>query len=649
METTFAYRMSTRVTTSMSTPQRWRLSVVLASCVFLAWSVQRSTSGLVVGDGEERDYVVGVPAHASKNPAAEGNDIWLLYVVADGRRLPLGRLDRTGSWEERDWALVHRDDGQAATISFRGRRVVVAFLASPWSGIVHMGSTEGDASALDLFHRPAAETTYAELAHGRLVSYANDHNYLRALCLLALALLAAVIWRPWRSSTSLDKWAIGHVAFLHLLVWMTQGAGYSNDTHGYMEGAGQFAAGIAAYFPPGYSLFLAPWQALFPGATGLAVTGCQHVLMVLTLVGLARMSRTCLPRDWAAAALLLAGTLSPTLFLPQAVYSENIALFGMTGALYLVWSGGADGSARRDVAAGVLAGWAALARVVPFAAVAAPVLILFIAHHRVSGRAMLRTARVLSAAAAVVVLAGGWIWYKSGTFAVANSRGFHLYNRAVTEQHLLNRDGPATQRFLALMDHRPLQGLPHWHVTPFLEKKGLTHAEMGRLMGDVAWEGIESRPVAFFLHSIGMSAREYLANPLPNLPLLARRTLPIPELENEPVLGIHSGSLVWRRDQDRVFATLRPALSIAPILGVMLLPWLTGRLVYLALFILPVGYLSATALMEYFSPRYVICVLPFMLTLALTPVAVLCAGWRRYRADRRVNTSSDQELDKGLG
>lgn len=634
----------------MSTPQRWRLSLVLASCVFLAWSVHRSTPALVGGDADERSYVVSVPAHAAGNPAAEGNDIWLLDVVADGRRLPLGRLDRTGSWEERDWALVHRDDGRAATISFRGRRVLLAFLASRWSGVVHVGSPEGSKSALDLFHRQAAETTYAELSNGRLVSYANDEdeNPLRALWILALMLLAAVFWRPWRSSTSFDKWAMAHVALLHLVVWMTQGVGYSNDTHGYMEGAGQFAAGRAAYFPPGYSLFLAPWQALAPEATGLAVTASQHVLMVLTLVGLARMSRAWLSRDWPAAALLLAGSLSPTLFLPQAIFSENLALFGMSGALYLVWSGGPHGSARRDVTAGVLAGWAALARVVPFAAVAAPVLLLFISHERISRRAILRTARVLSAAAAVVVVAGGWIWHNSGTFAVANSQGLHLYNRAVTEQNLLNRDGSATQRFLALMDHRPLHGLAHWHVTPVLQEQGLAYGEMERLMGDVAWEGIRSRPGAFFSHSLGMVAREYRANPVSRFPMWASRTLPIPELENEPVLGVHIGSVLWRRDQDRVFATLLPALSLAPILGLMLLPWLAGRLVYLALFILPIGYLSASAFMEYFSARYVICVLPFMLILAPTPVAVLVAGWRRCRGDRRVNRSSVQELDDSV-
>jgi general stress protein CsbA len=164
-------------------------------------------------------------------------------------------------------------------------------------------------------------------------------------------------------------------------------------------------------------------------------------------------------------------------------------------------------------------------------------------------------------------------------------------------------------------------------------------------MGDVAWEGIESRPGAFLIHSIGMVARQYRANPLPQLPLWAHQTLPIPELENEPVLGIHRGALLWRRDQARLFTTLLPALSLAPILGVVLLPWLTGRPVYLALFVLPVGYLSASALLEYFSARYVIGVLPFMLILAPTPVAALVAGWRRYRADRRVNLSSVQELD----
>ncbi len=60
----------------------------------------------------------------------------------------------------------------------------------------------------------------------------------------------------------------------------------------------------------------------------------QHLLMVLTLVGLRDIVRRVVGEDLATLALLITGSVAPTLFLPQMILSENVALFGRAGALW---------------------------------------------------------------------------------------------------------------------------------------------------------------------------------------------------------------------------------------------------------------------------------------------------------------------------
>src|SRR5262245_45655308 len=69
--------------------------------------------------------------------------------------------------------------------------------------------------------------------------------------------------------------------------------------------------------PAGYTLFLTAWQSIVPDRTGTAVAAAQHLFMVATLFALQRMARAIMSADLASLGFLVAGSVAPTLFLPQ--------------------------------------------------------------------------------------------------------------------------------------------------------------------------------------------------------------------------------------------------------------------------------------------------------------------------------------------
>jgi hypothetical protein len=613
----------------------WRLSLTLASCVFLAWSVQRSLHGCLAPRGSEQTWTVSAPANAARESERPGNDVWVLSVFADGRLLSREELERTGSWKEAGWGIGHLD-AEPATMRFRGRRVTVSFLTSPSSGVVRVEGADGRGEEFDLFHQERDETTFllVDLADGAPTTHGRSHeqDHARTAWMLIPALLLALLARPWRSSRALGAWVVAHVGVLHLLAWLTQGVGYNNDAPGYLEGFQLFAAGRNSYYPPGYPLFLAPWQALLPGSLGLAVTAVQHLLMLLTLCGLERTARRFLPEDLSVAALLLAGSVGPTVFLPQYLYSETAALFGMVGALWLASRPARVRSAAFDLVGGCFAAFASLARIVVLPTLALPVLLLHLSEHGLCPRAFVRTLRLLAVPVVVVLLAAAWIWGHAGDFSISAYPGLHLYDRVVMEQELLDRDGAATRRFLSLVGERPLRGAGHWDVTPILLESGLSRDDAVRVLSDVAREGIRGHPGPFIRESLAIAWREYESNPLLDIPPMRGADVPVVALENEPLLGFRAASIFWRHDVDRLFSALWPFLLWAPIAGLALLPLLRGRGTFLSLLVVPVVYLLACASGECFDQRYVAGVLPFALILAPAPLAALVEGWRRFAA-----------------
>lgn len=421
--------------------------------------------------------------------------------------------------------------------------------------------------------------------------------------------------------------AITYIVALHLVTWLSQGIALTKDAPGYLDGIAKLASGEAAYFPPGYSIFLWPWIALFPDSAGFAVTGVQHLFIVLSLLALQGVARPFLGPSLATCSLILAGSLGPTLFLPQGIFSENIALFGMSGALWLVARGGAPRPRAMEVAAAALVAWATLARMVPGPAMILPLLFVQLSTRGVRAAAF-RTVRIVAMALAGVAAVAAWTFVNTGSFALSNGQGLHLYNRVVTEQGLLDHQGPATQSLRTRLGDRPLR-VPHWDISTTLLADGLSYLEIAGLLGEVAVEGLRTDAPAFVAYSFPLAWRNYRA--APTLQIEDSSDQALPAFKRSPPSS-------WRRFSSRwwllfvsAFVILWPILSWAPVLGLVMLPLLRDRWRFAAVFAVPAGYLWATAHVEYFLDRYIVCVLPFALVLVLAPVAAAMNAWQSWR------------------
>lgn len=606
-----------------------RVGLVVISSAFLAWSASRAVSGFVAPAPGEYTYTIRASTSFGRNVAAESAEVWLVDVIADGRPLARSALRLTGDWDDRGWALQHRADSPA-TISFRAGRATAVFLTSRWSGIVHVEGEHDAGIDLDLFHPERTRTSVAavDLDGGHAIRSGRTETQpiaRIAALFVALALLAWLVG-AWTTSSATELWTVGYLFALHAIVWLTQAIGYNSDAHGYFEGGTQFRQGEISYFPPGYPIFLGVVQNAFPEHAGLAITAIQHVMIVLALFALTRIVRRIFPADVATAALLVTGSVGPTLILPQMLFAENVAFFGMAATLWFV----VDAPRRRralDVIAGVCAGWATLARMVPIVALPGALLLIIAAGQRWT-LALKRTALVVLVALAMVAAAAGWIWVHSGVFGVADSQGLHLFNRVVAEQGLVDTDGAATRRLVTLTGVQTLRGLPHWDVTPLLAARGLNYAATESLFRDVAGEAIRRYPWRFVRYSLGMTWREYAASPMTLAPQAAAADVQIPAIDASPPLGVRASSLLWRSDLDAAFDAIWPILLWAPVVGLVLAWRLPSPQTYMALVLIPAAYLGATSLVEYFLERYVIAVVPFALIASPAPLVAVGYWWR---------------------
>lgn len=125
-----------------------------------------------------------------------------------------------------------------------------------------------------------------------------------------------------------------YLSVLHLLVWLTQFVGITNDSFWQLPTLGQIAQGIPAYFPPGYPLLVGLGYLISGAKAGLVIALIQHVMMIATILWCFWLLERCVGALIACGTILVLGLAAPTLFTPQAILSENVALFGMAGTLY---------------------------------------------------------------------------------------------------------------------------------------------------------------------------------------------------------------------------------------------------------------------------------------------------------------------------
>ena len=582
----------------MSSAVRWAL--VLTSCLWLAWCMQGALAGIRFDHAPVTEWTL--------HPPEPGRDMRLLYAILDGRL---------------DSDLVARSHENVAPIRFRAQRAALVFLAQPGGGIARLTHDHGGSFDLDLTTWRSSKVTKIVSLEGDRLEAEIDRTataWRTAIALLPLLLLAACV-RPWRGGRPFLLWTLGHVALLHLLAWLTQPVGFNSDGAATLANFQLLLSGTPAYFPPGYPTLLGSCACLSPDHGELLVTLLQHGLMLLSLFCIFDLARGVLGDGLASAALLLTGSLAPTVFLPQAILSENLALATMAGA---TWCAARPGK-QNLVAAGLLLGLATITRAVPLPALLLPVLLLQWERSRL-WPAVARTGVVLAIAVAVALLPASWNWLHSNDLVLSSGQGLHMFNRVVNEQRLVDPDAPSTAQLRAHLDGAPMVGVPHWEMSATLQRRGLSMAAAAELMGQVANDGLRANRLAFVQYSAGLAWRCYVADPMPMVPQWREGCAPWPWLEGEPLMRANGGALRWRDDMEWLFGKLWPWLLWAPWLAVVVMPLCAnGRRRFFALLLVPVGYLAATSLVEFYLSRYVVCVLPFALMLALAPLAALRA------------------------
>jgi len=412
-----------------------------------------------------------------------------------------------------------------------------------------------------------------------------------------------------------------YLSVLHLLVWLTQFVGITDDSFGQLTTLRQIAQGIPAYFPPGYPLLVGLGHLIWAAKAGLVITLVQHAMMIVTILWCFWLLERCVGALIACGATLVMGVAAPTLLTPQAILSENVALFGMTGALYYAVRYRDRGRTRDGITGGLLLGWATLARIVPMAGGFPAIFVVMLGAKPLS-LGVKRFGIAMAVALLVVVTTIAWFAVRDNRFVLADSLGFHLYDRVFTAEGLIDPYAPATMRLQKLAGPVDLRSVPHWKVGPPLGKKNLDDWQVESLLRQASLEGISKAPLTFIGFSLRQVWRQYFENPTPQIPsgLNYQLTQHDPTLELPPILSAR-GTL-WRYALERGFAVIWPVIPWLSLAGLVSILFVRERGIFLSFAIIAFGYLLATALVEFELPRYDVAIIPFMFCLAAGPFAL---------------------------
>ncbi len=448
---------------------------------------------------------------------------------------------------------------------------------------------------------------------------------------LAAMLVLAALVRPWTNRRRLELWLLNYLVLMHLLYWLTQPVGLLLDSLGQLATLKTNAMGSPAYFPPGYPMLVAIGYLISSTAAGSVITAIQHAMMIAAIWWSFKLMERCAGTTIAYATTLSIGAAAPTLALPQGLLSENAALFGMMGALYFAFNYRERGQLRDGILSGSLLGWAALARIMPLAA-GLPSLFAIMMGAR-SRRAGLRRFAVILVLVGIVVAAPlVWFGINSGKFTLTNSMGRHLFNRAIADQYLMDRNARATARLLKLTAPVDPSGMRHWDVQKLLEKKGLNRDQIEALMRQTSIESIRHAPLEYITYSLRQALIQYSLDPIPFMPYASTPSEYNSELEPPPLLGADANSMRWRERLEEAFDVAwiyTPWIALA---SLPLIPLLDERATFMALAITPALYLLATALVEYLLSRYNAAIIPFVIMMAGGTLAALIRLVARLRA-----------------
>lgn len=572
------------------------------------------------GDTGVHRFTIEAPGSSERDGGAPVNQVWVGGIVCDGRLLRDHEIRRIGKWTDQAGSISHVGDPEPAALKFAGHTAVVWLGRSPWSGRVRL-LVDGAGEEIDLYHT-SNDRFQIDLPRFA-VPWWSWVPFAVALAALWLAV------RPWVSRARVDAWSIGALIAVHGVVWCTLPITVVTDSLDYLPSfLDNVRHGWPTYFPPGYGLFLAGVDGLPGAALGAKTTLLQHVMMIVALLVFWRLLRAVLPA--ALASVWLAGVtwLAPTLLLPQAMLSENVALFTMTGALVCGWRAVTRGGAWALLGAGLCLGWGTIARVVPLAA-CGPALLLLLLGVRPLDRAVRRGVAIFGSAALIIAVPPLWFALHGYSPTLSSGIGRHLFNRVVYEQKLLDPDGPSTRALRAELPDVDLCETFHWDLATRLYAAG--NRETEKLIEGVAKEAMALRPADYFFFSFALAWRNLVGS---SRHLLVFGGTPRwnPQMETPPVLGYSGAVARLSYDLFEWFGPVWKALCWMAVVGVVLIPWMRGRRLLLAVAWVPLGYIVTTSFIEYYLPRYNVAITPLVAGVALLPL-VWVARVVRVRAE----------------
>ncbi len=591
-----------------------------ASALLLGWSAALCVPASRLHDTPQLEHFT-IAVSAPEN--SSGNATLIPRLLADGRELRGADVATTGKWISYwDRTLDHPDTAEPASLSFAAHRMVAAIDRKG-----HCGHVSVNISGVPVW-KDSCDSGKRLLVLD-LPAAGSPSRWSYVMWTASFLALAGIVG-AWRSRRRRELWLAIYLATLHLLFWLTQPVGLLTDSINQMATLALNARGLPGYFPPGYPVLVGAGYLVSRAHAGSIVTLVQHAMTIAAIFWCYRMLARSTGAAVAFAAAIVTGAAAPTLALPQGLLSENVALFGMAGALYFAIVYHERREPLAGVGAGVLLGWAALARIVPLAAGLPAIFAIMINGGARTGR-LRGFGTIAACAAAVIAVPMLWFAIASGSFALSNSVGRHLYNRTISDQRLIDPQGPATGRLMALIAPLSPGGVPHWQIQPMLQQRGLSPGQVEALMKQSALEGIRMAPLRYLLYSLRQSWRQYFLDPLSFMPYAANPfDYPI-ELEPAPSLGASANSLRWRMRLERAFGAAWPCVAWLALASLTLIGLLRERATFAALAIVPAGYIVATALIEYLLSRYNAAIVPFVFMLAAGAICAMLravASWR---------------------
>jgi 4-amino-4-deoxy-L-arabinose transferase-like glycosyltransferase len=512
------------------------------------------------------------------------------------------------------------DAADSGAVSFHGGRIVMVLDAGGWRGTLRLERDGRQTQAAELPEYPARDE--------RFIVQDPASAHAAVIFLVAVVLVSGAAWRlapvgPGRSGAA---WLLFSLITLHLVFWLSQAVGTTNDSTGYLDASSVILReGKPAYFPPGYPVFLGAMGTFAGQRLGAVVTLLQHVMSVVTALWAYRLLRRVAAEELALVGGLLAGGLPPVLAMSQSVMTEIPTVFAMVGALYFAVRSMETGRISFALLSGLVAGFGGILRVVPLVGLFPAIALL----HLVQGapRRMRQLGLIGGATAVVLLLPLAWFGIHSGKLKLADSSGFHLYNRVVNEQGLVDETGPATRLLLGRLGGDDPRGFPHWVLREHPGMADMEYGDAERLLHQVSIEGIRKDFWRYLAYTPVLAWRDLRAKP--SLQAWPGTSMADQRLESPMPFAPNAAALRWRWRMDAITGSAWPILCWTAVVGALLGLLTLHRRMVLALVVTSTGYLLATASLERFTARYGFLLLPFVVFLSLMVPASLLSVWRR--------------------